>query len=290
MIPVRRIVRSNEREVGVRELGDEHRRHAVERRAALLLHRLERRARLEGRAPGDHAGAVGDAAEVAHDHAEAVVERHGDADAVVLRVAAQLADEEPVVEDVVVAERRALGEAGGAARVLDVDRVVELQARGAVAQRLGVGAVRLGEQLVPVGRAEEDDALERREVAADLVDHRDVVRGLERLRADEQPAAGLLERVGELGRPVGGVDVHEDDARLRGRELRQRPLGAVRRPDADAVADLEPRGHERASEPVGRRVELRVGHAGSLVARDERRMVGKLPARCAPGAPRSSRR
>ena len=138
-------------ELGVRELGDEHRRHAVERRAALLLDRLERRARLEAGRGEDHRRAVGDAAEVPHDHAEAVVQRHGDADAVVLRVAAQLADEEPVVEDVVVAERRALGEARGAARVLDVDRVVELQARGAVAQRLGVGAVGLGEQLVPVG-------------------------------------------------------------------------------------------------------------------------------------------
>src|SRR6185312_17027410 len=53
--------------------------------------------------------------------------------------------------------------------------------------------------------------------------------------------------------------------------------GAVRRPDADTVADLESRGHERTCEPVGGRVELRVGHAGSLVARDERRMVGKLP-------------
>ena len=37
-------------EVGVVELGDEHRRHAVERRAALVLHRLERRAR--ARTPG----------------------------------------------------------------------------------------------------------------------------------------------------------------------------------------------------------------------------------------------
>src|SRR3954465_6484982 len=48
----------------------------------------------------------------------------------------------------------------------------------------------------PGGRGEEDAALEPRGVAADLVDHRDVVRRLERLRADEQPAAGLLEHVG----------------------------------------------------------------------------------------------
>src|SRR5260221_10144958 len=39
-----------------------------------------------------------------------------------LRVAAHLADEEAVVEDVVVRERRALGKTGRAAGVLDVDR------------------------------------------------------------------------------------------------------------------------------------------------------------------------
>src|SRR3954454_24622970 len=52
-------------------------------------------------------------AKVPHDHAEAVVEGHGDTDAVLLGVADQLADEEAVVEDVVVRERRALGEALG---------------------------------------------------------------------------------------------------------------------------------------------------------------------------------
>jgi uncharacterized ferredoxin-like protein len=54
-----------------------------------------------------------------------VVEGHGDADAFVLGVGAALGDEVAVVEDVVVGERRALGEAGGAARVLDVVGVVE---------------------------------------------------------------------------------------------------------------------------------------------------------------------
>ena len=66
-------------------------------------HRLERRRGLERRRRDDHAGAVRGAAEVAHHHAEAVVEGHRDADAVLVRVAAALADEEAVVEDVVVA-------------------------------------------------------------------------------------------------------------------------------------------------------------------------------------------
>ena len=76
-------------------------------------------------------------AEVAHHHAEAVVERHRHADPVIGGVAAARADEVAVVEDVVVRQRRALGEASGAAGVLDVDRVVEGQARLALGQHRG---------------------------------------------------------------------------------------------------------------------------------------------------------
>ena len=73
--------------------------------------------------PGiDHGRAVGDAGEVAQHHAEAVVERHGDAQPVVSVSRMRLADEEAVVEDVVVGQRGALGSAGGAAGELDVDR------------------------------------------------------------------------------------------------------------------------------------------------------------------------
>ena len=56
-----------------------------------------------------------------------MIKRHGDADAILLAVAEALADEEAVVDEVVVRQRRALGEAGRAGGVLDVDRVVELE-------------------------------------------------------------------------------------------------------------------------------------------------------------------
>ena len=59
--------------------------HAVQRRAALALHRAQHRQRVEALAREDHRGAVRDAAEVADHHAEAVVERHRDAHAVVRR-------------------------------------------------------------------------------------------------------------------------------------------------------------------------------------------------------------
>ena len=40
MMPVRSDVQVEGLEIGVAELGDEHRRHPVERRAALVLNRL----------------------------------------------------------------------------------------------------------------------------------------------------------------------------------------------------------------------------------------------------------
>ena len=117
------------RQVGQGPLGDEHRGHAVERGAALLRDRLQRQRRVEAGRRDHHGGAVGGAREVAHHHAEAVVERHRDADPVLLGVAADLADEVAVVEDVAVAQRGALGVARGARGVLDVDRVLGTQRR-----------------------------------------------------------------------------------------------------------------------------------------------------------------
>src|SRR5215471_16580213 len=81
--------------------------------------------RLEAGGGDDDAGTVRGAGEVAENHAEAVVERHRDADPVGLGVPAAFPDEEPVIEDVVVGQGRALGEARRPAGVLDVDRVVE---------------------------------------------------------------------------------------------------------------------------------------------------------------------
>ncbi len=79
------------------------------------------------------------------------------------------------------------------------------------------------------------------DVAADLLDHRGVVAGLERRRGHDHPDAGLAQHVPQLVRPVGGVDVDEDRADLRRGELDDDPLGAVRRPDADPVALLDAR-------------------------------------------------
>ena len=77
--------------------------------AALRLNRLQRCERIEPFRWAHHAGAVGDASEIAQHHAEAVIVGHGDAQPVVRRQAHRLADEIAVVDDVVVGERRAFG-------------------------------------------------------------------------------------------------------------------------------------------------------------------------------------
>ena len=82
--------------------------------------------------------------------------------------------------------------------------------------------------------------LGRGQLRREFVQHRDVVAGLEGGLGHQGAAADLLERVLQLRRPVGGVDVDEHEARVSGAELHDQPLGPVRGEHTDAVARLEP--------------------------------------------------
>ena len=174
----------------------------------------------------DHGGAVDDAVEGAHDAAEAVVERHGDAETVTLVHLHAVADVEGVGEDVVVGEGCALGVAGGAGGVLDVDGVVGA-ALGLAGLKIGrAHLLGVGEQVAPaphavggcsvgvvVGR-DEDEVTEVRENVAgvqpaggrfeqfgdQLVDHGDVVGGAEAANEYQGGELGLLRE----DRPVRG--------------------------------------------------------------------------------------
>ena len=88
------------------ELGDEHRRHAVDGRAPVAVDRPQRGLGVERFGGKHHRGAVRDGGQIGHDAAEAVIEGHRHADPVLVRVLESLADEEPVVQDVVVRQRR----------------------------------------------------------------------------------------------------------------------------------------------------------------------------------------
>src|SRR3546814_12540866 len=77
-----------------------------------------------------------------------------------------LTDHVAAVEDVVAAERGALGEARGAGGALDVDGVVELQALAALAQLLGADlrteARRVGKRCVSTCRSRGSRCLEKK--------------------------------------------------------------------------------------------------------------------------------
>src|SRR5205085_12257189 len=91
------------------ELSDEHGRHTIKRSAALFLNRAETgfgRKRLRRQNDG---AAVRERRDVAQDTSKAMIERHGQADAIAGSVLKALSDKESVIKDVVMRERRALG-------------------------------------------------------------------------------------------------------------------------------------------------------------------------------------
>ncbi len=78
----------------------------------------------------------------------------------------------------------------------------------------------------------------------------------------------------QLHESVRRVDVDQDGADARGRKLRQQPFGAVRRPDADAVAAP----HSQRPQAGGHRFDLiqqlLPGEAHSLIDEDRRDALG----------------
>ncbi|MCY1536119.1 hypothetical protein D9M68_715620 [compost metagenome] len=238
---------------------------------------------------------MGHAAEVAHHHAEAVVQRHRDHQAVLLGQPHALSDHVAVVEDVVVTEGGALGEAGGAGGVLDVDGVVELQAGLALGQRFDAHLSRLALQGGPgqesgrrIGRQADHAAQLRQALAVQAArfggrqfrdqakEHGVVVGGLEGVGADHPAAAGLLERVFQFAAAIGRVDVDQDGADLGAGELGDAPLGAVRRPDAEAVAAVQAKGEQGAGMAVHRLGQFLPAVAQALVLDHQRLALGEL--------------
>ena len=108
----------------------------------------------------------------------------------------------------------------------------------------------------------------------ELLDHLDVVGGLECGLENQRAASDLLQGIFELVESVGGVDVDEYQARLGRGELRHYPLGAVRRPDPDPISRLEPQCDQPGGEPVDVGLQLAVAPAYALMRNDECVRVG----------------
>lgn len=275
------------------QLGDEHGRYPVQRGGALLGHGQQGRLGVEAGRRVDHGRAVGDAAEVAHHHAEAVIQRHRDHQAVFRAESEAFADHVAVVEDVVVAEGGALGEAGGTGGVLDVDRLVELQRGLALAQFLGAYRGGQPRQALPVQEArrrplgQADHAAQFRQALAgqfartrprqlrqQVAEHRVVVAGLEGVGADQPTATGLLESVFQLAAAVCRVDVHQDRTDLGAGELGNAPFGAVRRPDPQAFAGAQAQRDEGAGVGIDPLRQLPPAVAQALMPHHQRLALG----------------
>ena len=189
-------------------------------------------------------------------------------------VTAALADEEAIVEDVVVGQGRALGEAGRPGRVLDVDRVIEVQAQVTFGQVVLV-TTGLGQQRRPVVRAEVDDAFQVRGLRPHRIHHVSVAGTAVVGDRDQHPAAGLAQRVLQFVSSVGRIEVDQDHPGPGGGVLQHHPFGPVRRPDPEAVADGQAgtdQGHGRL---VHGSIELRVGEPDVLGQIDHRVSGGK---------------
>ena len=106
---------------------DEHGGDAVNGGRPLALDSVERGRGGEGLGRNDHGRAVDRGAESAQHAAEAVVERHRNADAVVGRHPLAVADVVGVQQQVAVRERGGLGKASSAGGVLNVNGVARLE-------------------------------------------------------------------------------------------------------------------------------------------------------------------
>ena len=237
MIPVRSELRSNVREIGLGQHRDEHRRHAVQARAALARRRAAWRSGSKLSAGKTIAAPWvvrrGCPSPCRSSGTRAPGCRPGRA-----RCSGSLgATKYPLLRMLWWVSVAPLGKPvvplvywmliGSSSRVRPSAR----------ARRRRAGP---GQPLLPVGRAEEHRPLQVGQLAAHLFHHRRVIGGLERLGGDQQPAARLAEHVLELAGPVGRVDVDQDDPELGRGVLDQDPLGAVRAPDPEPITPLSP--------------------------------------------------
>ena len=186
-------------------------------------------------------------------------------------------------------ERRAFRRTGGAARELDIDRIVRLQGRADVAQTIPLGrAAQLRYRLKVVGArrrliAEPDDGRQLRQARGaqlpgralrkfrrEIMEHAEIFGRLEPLSRHQRLAAHLVERVFQFRQAIRGIDAHENRADFRGRVLGDHPLRAVRRPDAYAVPNIDAQREQSAGERIHARAKLGPGPAHVLKRHDER--------------------
>ena len=231
------------------QFGQEHGGHAVQGRAALAVHGGQHMQGVVG-FEDDHAGPVVDAGRDPQHAAEAVEERHGQADAVLVGEALVAADPVAVEAHAHMGQHDALGEARGAGGILHVDGVPGVQAvlpglilgiigHDGHGQNLGHGI-----HAAMLLRAQETDAPQMRQareaepVAAlvaqlggQSVERVDVIMVAQAVHDEDVLALRLVEQVFELVFAIVGVDRDQDGPDLGRGELQGHPVGHVAGPD-----------------------------------------------------------
>ena len=176
---------------------------------------------------------------------------------------------------------------------MDVDRVFGIEVGAQRVERGGVAvpaAVDHGVEIEHARRgvgAHANDAFEMRQLGGgqrarrrsgkfggELAQHSEIVAGFELGGGDQRSAGDFVENVFNLAHPIGRVDGHQNDADPRRRELGEQPFGAVRRPNADAVAFLQAELKEAVGQGVDLAVKGRPTPADSLFGKHRRVAVG----------------
>ncbi len=115
-------------------------------------------------------------------------------------VAEGQADEIAVVEDVVMRQRRALGRAGGAGGVLDVDGIVALQFRFAPLQFGDAHGLARTQQIIPIG-IERKDVLQIGTARPHAFEHGGVERMAKTAAVQQHTDTRLSQDILQLVRP-----------------------------------------------------------------------------------------
>src|SRR6202034_1252046 len=116
------------------------------------------------------------------------------------------------------------------------------------------------------------------ELRRQLAQYADIVRSLEFPGKDQRLAADLVQRVFELGSPIGRIDIDQDQSGLGSSKLSEDPLAIVRRPDTDAVARLQTKCQQAGGEFIDLAAQFAVGPPNVLMPDDQRRPVRILVA------------
>ena len=197
-----------------------------------------------------------------------MVERHRNTHPIGLGVRAEFADEEAVVQDVVVGERGSLRKTGSAGCVLNVDRVIGPQ-RGADRGQLGrVAVTTRNQECIPARFADEHRVDQVRAVRPSTFDHGGVAGPLELRYCHHGPDSCLAQHEGHLMGPIRRVDGDQNRPNLGRPVLHQRPFGAVRRPNTNPVTGPHTEGEQSESNGINITPKLVIGPPSSGLAID----------------------